>query len=297
MTVGSLFSGIGGIDLGLERAGMEIRWQVEIDPFARRVLEKHWPHVTRYGDIQELTGDELEPVDLICGGFPCQPVSLAGRRRGEDDTRWLWPEFARIVRHLRPRYVLVENVPGLLVRGMGRVLGDLAELGYDAEWASIPAAAFGAPHLRYRVFIVAYATGLGARSVSVWPGRPLEAQAHAARDGAAASNAPSEQAGLTGQPRLDRSVESMAADSDRQRCDGWPRIFPTTWPPGGDAAQRDNPWAVEPDVGRVAHGVPHRVDRLRALGNAVVPQVAEWIGRRILAFDAMFANARLEAAA
>lgn len=161
-TVGSLFSGIGGLDLGLERAGWSVRWQVENDNYCRKVLDLRWPDVPKFGDVHELTGGELEPVDLIAGGFPCQPVSIAGRRRGQDDERWLWPEFARILRVLRPRFVLVENVAGLLVRGMGDVLGDLASLGFDAEWDSIPAAAVGAPHLRYRVLVVGYARERGA---------------------------------------------------------------------------------------------------------------------------------------
>jgi DNA-cytosine methyltransferase len=201
-TFGSLFAGIGGIDLGLERAGWDCRFQVEWDPYCQHVLAHHWPDVPRHGDIHDVhgaghcvvadadsdgrdrlsgqgaQGDEgtsrdgvegrrcsgcLPQVDLLAGGFPCQPFSNAGKRRGVEDERWLWPEFARLIGELRPRYVLVENVPGLLARhgGMGRVLGDLATLGYDAEWDSIPAAAVGAPHLRYRVWIVAYANGAG----------------------------------------------------------------------------------------------------------------------------------------
>src|SRR5689334_3925575 len=143
-TFGSLFAGIGGLDLGLERAGWTCRWQVEIDAFCQRVLAKHWPDVPRYGDVRSLDAGALERVDLICGGFPCQPVSAAGTRLAEADERWLWPEYARVVGSLRPGLVLVENVPGLLVRGAGDVLGDLATLGYDAEWESIPAAALGA---------------------------------------------------------------------------------------------------------------------------------------------------------
>jgi len=189
-TFGSLFAGIGGIDLGLERAGWECRFQVEWDDYCSRVLAKHWPDVPRFGDIHDVHGRGgcplledadggtverrrgrrgateagqppcpacLPPVDLLAGGFPCQPFSVAGKQRRLEDDRWLWPEFARAIRELRPRLVLVENVPGLLVGGgMDAVLGDLAELGYDAEWESIPAAAVGAPHLRYRVWIVAY---------------------------------------------------------------------------------------------------------------------------------------------
>lgn len=157
MTFGSLFSGIGGLDLGLERAGMVCKWQVEKDEYCQRVLAKHWPGVKRYGDIRELSGDELERVDLIAGGFHCQPVSLAGRRLATDDERWLWPEFARLIRVLRPRIALLENVPGLLSAGMGEVLGDLAAIGFDAEWCLLSACTFGAPHTRERVFIVAYA--------------------------------------------------------------------------------------------------------------------------------------------
>ena len=156
MTVGSLFSWIGGFDLGFERAGFEIRWQVEIDPFCRRVLEKHWPGIKRYADIRTLHAPEPAYVDVICGGFPCQPVSDNGTKGRQRDARWLWPEFARLIRELRPRYVVVENVAGLRRGGMGDLLGDLAAIGFDAEWESVPAAAFGAPHGRDRVWLVAY---------------------------------------------------------------------------------------------------------------------------------------------
>jgi len=157
VTFGSLFAGIGGFDLGLERAGMECKWQVEIDDFCNRVLEKHWPHVKRYRDVREVGKHNLEPVDLICGGFPCQDISLAGKAAGITGERsGLWSEYARIVGEMGPRYVLVENVTGLLKRGMGEVIGTLASLGYDAEWDRLPAGYFGAPHLRERIFILAY---------------------------------------------------------------------------------------------------------------------------------------------
>lgn len=234
MKFGSLFSGIGGIDLGLERAGMTCRWQVEIDDYCRRVLEKHWPDVPRYGDVKEIT--QLEYVDLVAGGFPCQPVSLAGERRGQSDERWLWPQFIRIVRMVRPRFVLVENVPGLLTANgggaMGEVLGGLAASGYDTEWQSVPAAAFGAPHIRERVFILAHANEGNGNG----------------RGGAV-------QVGWFG------SAQEVTDACERNRTQ----------------------WGAEPGMGRVAHGVPDRVDRLGALGNAVVPQVAEWIGQWIMA--------------
>lgn len=236
MTFGSLFAGIGGLDLGLERAGMICKWQVEIDPFCQKVLAKHWPDVARYEDVRDVGGHNLEPVDLICGGFPCQDVSLAGKRAGLEGQRTtLWSEFARIIGEVRPRWVLAENVPGLLSsdngRFFGNVLRDLAACGYDAEWDCIPAAAVGASHRRDRVYIVAYAN--------------------------------SKRRGHT---------------SKRY---GTVAIFgriPTrvTWPVFGESP-----------VLRVADGVPDRVDRLRSLGNAVVPQVAEWIARGIAEVENM----------
>jgi len=170
-TFGSLFSGIGGLDLGLERAGWKCRWQVEIDPFCQKILSKHWPNVPKFTDVRQIKDGDLEYVDLICGGFPCQPVSIAGKRKGTKDERWLWPEFARIICMVRPRFVLVENVPGFLYplreKGSHRVigpppveevLGDLALLGYDAEWDCLRASDIGAPHKRERIFVVAYSS-------------------------------------------------------------------------------------------------------------------------------------------
>src|SRR6266581_3917051 len=163
-TFGSLFSGIGGIDLGLEQAGWECRWQVEKDRFCTSVLKKHWPKVPKFGDVKLIAGSELEPVELICGGFPCQPISIAGKRKAQEDERWLWPEFERIISILRPSYILVENVPNLTNLGLDEVLGSLASLRYDAEWDCIPAASLGAPHLRFRIFVVAYDTDTDGRS-------------------------------------------------------------------------------------------------------------------------------------
>lgn len=155
MTFGSCCAGIGGIDLGLERAGMTVRWQVEIDDFCNRVLAKHWPDVARFRDVRDVGAHCLERVDLIAGGLPCQPVSVAGPRRKQADERWLWPEFARVVSELQPAWVLVENVPGLRTAGLRDVLADLADLGFDAEWETFGAYEFGAPHKRERIFLVA----------------------------------------------------------------------------------------------------------------------------------------------
>ena len=289
MRVGSLFTGIGGFDLGLERAGMEIRWQAETDPFCRRVLAKHWPQVPNLGDVTKINWDEVEKVDVICGGFPCQPVSLAGRQRAQADPRWLWPEFNRCLRALRPAWALLENVPGLLVHGMGDVLGDLARCGYDAEWQSVPAAAFGAPHIRYRVFIIAYPHSEKLRVEPICfrrGGRQTiardDGETRVLADADSASRNGSRAASQTLQ-RPDEELRSGRrsgvlgnSDGERQPQPGgeiseiWGRSIDTSW------------WTVEPDVGRMAHGVSARVDRLRTLGNAIVPQAAEAIGRCIL---------------
>jgi DNA (cytosine-5)-methyltransferase 1 len=279
-TFGSLFAGIGGIDLGLERAGWECRWQVEIDSYCQAVLHKHWPDVPKFGDVKELGEGDLGSVELIAGGFPCQPVSQAGSRRAQADERWLWPQMERIVRLLRPGFVLVENVSGLLHRGMGDVLGGLAALGYDAEWDCVPAAAVGAPHLRDRAFIVAYPHG--ERSVhGQAQGQPAAAGESAQRDAGAGSS-------VGALRRSARELAPVAHPNGKGRStgrerDGEPLGIFTNPPQRYDADGRPR-WVPEPDVGRVVDGLPSGLDRARvaALGNAVVPQVAEWIGRRLL---------------
>jgi len=158
--VGSLFSGIGGLDLALEYHGFEVAFQVENDAYCNKVLEKHWPEVTRYGDIRTVDYAECGPVEGLIGGFPCQPFSVAGANRGQDDERNMWPEVIRAVRALRPGFVFLENVPGLLThRYFGTILGDLAEAGYHAEWGTFRASDVGASHRRERLFILAYTSG------------------------------------------------------------------------------------------------------------------------------------------
>lgn len=264
MRFGSLFAGIGGFDLGLERAGMEPAWQVEINSYCLQVLDRHWPDVKRYGDIKEIDATDLEAVDLICGGFPCQPASYAGQQRGTTDRRWLWPEFFRILRGARPRWVLVENVPGLLSvnsgRAFGEVVGDLASLGYDIEWDCIPAAAVGAPHKRDRVWIVACAKP--SLDPDADSRRREELGEH---DGG--TQEPDEQASLRDDAGGLRSAFPGCIFSD---------------PPGRDP---EGFWQAEPRVDRVVDGLPSRVDRVGALGNAVVPAVVEFIGRRIMLFE------------
>jgi DNA (cytosine-5)-methyltransferase 1 len=169
MKVLSLFSGIGAFDLGLSRAGMTTVAFVEIDPFCRRVLAKHWPGVPQYHDVRALTADRLHAdgiwPDVICGGFPCQDISRAGTGAGLAGERsGLWGEFARLIRELRPGYALVENVSALLDGELGTVLRDLAECGFDAEWSTVSACSLGAPHMRQRVFVVAYPNGVDGRA-------------------------------------------------------------------------------------------------------------------------------------
>lgn len=265
LTVGSLFSGIGGIDLGLERAGFRIAWQCEIDEYCQKVLAKHWPDVARYGDIRTVGLHNLEAVDVLAGGFPCQDISIAGKRAGITGERsGLWKEFYRLICELRPRYVLVENVAALLNGGIDTVLGDLASCGYDAEWQIISAASFGAPHIRERVFIVAYSTSQQDRRLcESW----LQPDA------------------FTGSKELAYAgSEGLQGSRQERKLFDTPPVSPAVFKRGsGTRPARSDWWAVEPSVGRVAHGIPSRVDRLRGLGNAVVPQIAEYIGRCILA--------------
>lgn len=233
LTVGSLFAGIGGFELAAERAGLTVKWQVEIDPFCRKVLEKHWPDARRYEDVRECGAHNLESVDVITGGFPCQDISVANTSASggsglDGDRSGLWREFARIVGELRPRYVIVENSPALAVRGLDRVLADLAGLGFDAVWTVIRASEVGARHGRERMFICAYAVGDGLQ-------------------------------GWTPQ----RDAGSVIAVSTLDQRVDWPVVS-------------------EPLGCRADDGIPDRVDRTHALGNAIVPQVAEWIFRRVI---------------
>jgi DNA (cytosine-5)-methyltransferase 1 len=261
MRVGSLFAGIGGFDLGLERAGFDIAWQVEIDPYCQRVLAKHWPTVQRYGDIRAVDWQSVEPVDLLCGGFPCQDISLAGKGAGLSGERsGLWFEYAKAIDALRPSYVLIENVAALRSRGLDQVLGSLAALGYDAEWHCIPACAVGAPHRRDRVWIVAYSAQ-----------QLFDGGGNAGQAGGIESTDSSED--VADPPR--EGLEGSGNVTGENRCGKEARLFGC----GGKSEWRH--WEFEPELGRVAHGIPNRVDRLRGLGNAIVPQIAEWIGRWI----------------
>lgn len=270
-----LFSGIGGFSLGLERTGgFETVAFCEIEEFPRRVLAKHWPEVPCYRDVRELTAERLTAdgiaVDVICGGFPCQDISTAGKGLGLAGERsGLWSEIARLVSELAPQFVIVENVSALLSRGLGDVLGDLASVGYDAEWHCIPASAVGAPHRRDRIWIVAYPTIMqrdgGDNHSAISLGRKVSEFGNSSgQDNVADSMRRGRQG--SGQPFKPRHpaplIQREAIDAFYGRIGGI--------------------WRAEPAVGRVANGVPDRSHRLKALGNAVVPQIPELIGNAIL---------------
>jgi len=313
LTVGSLFSGIGGLDLGLERASMNVIWQSEIDTYSCQVLKKHWPEVPNYGDIKAINWGDVVRPDVICGGYPCQPFSTAGKRQGTDDPRHLWPWVRDAISELRPRYAILENVRGHVSLGLSTVLGELAGIGYDAEWQIVSAASVGAPHRRDRVIIVAYPTQQFSNERGHQDNSGTLRKWQAIQQPAQGSDSPSTNTigelanadsigRIHGQPQIftadrwlnalcligtsrsdvadtngaderqqERSLGQWAQTSGAERS--WPEPCGRSW------------WETEPDVGRVADGIPSRVDRLRGLGNAVVPQVAELIGRMVLDYE------------
>ena len=240
MKICSLFSGIGGLELGLEAAGVgETLWQVEQDAFCRSVLARHWPDARRFEDVRTVRAGDIAGAELICGGFPCQDISVAGKGGGLAGERsGLWREYARLIRLVLPRFVIIENVPALTGRGLSEVLCELAKCGYDAEWDTISAAAVGACHRRDRVFIIA------------WLRRAADSGGGTLR----------EQSGRRGR--------AHGEDKAQPRQHGSP----------GDARY---PWQTLGSVRPVDDGISGRVAMLRALGNAVVPQVAYQVGLRI----------------
>lgn len=261
ITIGSLFSGIGGFELGLGWAGFgPVVWQVEIDAFCREILAKHWPSATRY----------LAPVDLICGGFPCQDVSGAGRGAGLAGSRsGLWYEMRRVVDEMRPRLVAVENVASGQSRWVCEVRSDLRALGYRTLALGIGANDVGAPHRRARVFVIADSNREHVRDVAEWQPEGWEVSVRGR--GQAVS-------------RDDGAHGTMADDDPTRRALGADGGTQASGEGRDDAARRGarpGGWSSEPAVGRVAHGVPDRMDRLMALGNAIVPHAAEIAGRVI----------------
>ena len=277
MKVLDLFSGIGGFSLGLERAGMSTVAMCEKDPYCRKILAKHWPDLTIHEDIRNLDGKRYaESIDLVCGGFPCQPFSVAGKRKGTNDDRHLWPEMLRVIKESRPRWVIGENVFGFVNMALDDVQADLEREHYEVRKFVLPAVAVDAKHRRDRIILIAY-----SNSPAVWDrterqeiGRDhLQAgrQTITPNDGTAQSlaNTQSERvqglwSGREQEPHAHERQELPMCESQRPR--------PTYW-------------ETEPCVGRVADGVPNRVDRIRGLGNAVVPQLIQAIGELVIKAD------------
>jgi len=239
-----LFSGIGGFSLGLERTGgFETVAFCEIDKKCQLVLSKHWPKIPIFEDVKDLTCKSIQNIDVIAGGFPCQDISIAGTRLGLKGSRSsLWYEFYRLIKEFKPKYAIIENVSALRSNGLLEIIKMLAEVGYDAEWHTIPAIAVGAPHKRERVWIVAFPSG---KRLEVFKFFTINREA----------------IGI-GEEWISRPTS---------KCGG---------------LQVQNHWRFEPNVGRMANGIPGRVDRLKQLGNSVVPQIIELIGCAILQREA-----------
>jgi len=268
-----LFSGIGGFSLGLERSGnFETVAFCEIEPYPRAVLKKHWPNVKVYEDVKELSRERLEAdglgVDAICGGFPCQDISTAGRGAGLAGERsGLWFEFHRLIKEIKPQVAIIENVSALRSRGLDQVLRSLAEIGYDAEWHCIPASAVGAPHRRDRIWILAYPNEAQCQR------ERLSSRVYKKNYGAWINSL--ETSSMADTISLGQQGSGTSGYASDQETAGERQAIDAL-----NGSLRDF-WRVEPNVGRVANGVPNRVDRLRALGNAVVPQIPEMIGKAI----------------
>jgi DNA (cytosine-5)-methyltransferase 1 len=254
-----LFSGIGGFARGFEATGsIETTCFVEQDPYCQAVLRHHWPDVPILGDIRDVKGCEL-PVqpDVICGGFPCQPFSQAGKQLAQDDPRHLWPEMFRLIRECRPAWVVGENVAGLIKLGLDEVLSDLEGEGYATRTFNLPACAVGAPHIRQRLWIIAHADSDSE------PDKPFD-----------------------GAGQLGFGFVANTDNADRRRGTERRQVGDGELELHGEERPANRPkdyWQSEPAVGRLADGIPNRVSQLRALGNTIIPQIAEEIGHAIVA--------------
>ena len=315
MKVLDLFSGIGGFSLGLEWAGMSTVAMCEKDPYCRKILAKHWPDLTIHEDIRNLDGKEYRnSIDLVAGGFPCQPFSVAGKRKGSDDDRHLWPEMRRVIQEAKPRWVIGENVFGFINMALDDVQADLEREHYEVRKFVLPAVAVDAKHRRDRIFLVAY-----SNSPAVWnlPERQAQGrdnlqagrQAITAHDGPSQSMANSYGEGLEIGQDLRENHEQELSPSERsgsERREDVANSHGTRGEAGlsgqepwqeGNSGELDHQghqqswreevreWPAEPCVGRVADGVPNRVDRIKGLGNAVVPQLIQAIGELIIEAD------------
>jgi DNA (cytosine-5)-methyltransferase 1 len=319
MRVLSIFSGIGGFDIAAEAVGWEVVGQVEIDPFCQAVLTKHWPHVKRYGDIKTVKGDEFGQVDLVCGGPPCQPVSLAGRRKGTADNRWLWDDALRIVETAKPRWCLFENPPGILSIEDGvpyeSVLSCLEDLGYEVWAFGIPACAVGAPHKRDRVWIVGHAQydgfdgskngeGRGARGDGYAKGKNKDGEpSGSALSRSSLTNAKCKSEGDEEHERDEKGTSTRAARSDTDAPNTesgreWSSKQERAGTRESEATAGNGDWLEPwPEVAarlcRMDDGLPSGLSRprgwrnaaLKAYGNAIVPQVAIELMRAIKEAD------------
>ena len=276
-----LFSGIGGFSLGLEATGgFETKAFCDIEKYPRQVLQKHWPHVKQYEDIKELNyerlkADGIDSIDIITGGYPCQPFSIAGRQKGEQDPRHLWPEYFRLVKELRPTWVIGENVSGHIKLGLDTVIEDLESEDYSVRPFSISASSIGANHQRERIWILAHSRR------SQWPRAELrgenenETRQENANQFERSSSTSEVDVANTNDERLQRQWQSRNQftprfNSSRESSEEGQRTMGQGW------------WESEPNMGRVAHGVPKRVDRLKSLGNSLIPQIPYYIGKTIL---------------
>jgi len=280
MKVLDLFAGIGGFTLGLERAGFKTVAFCEIEPYAQKVLAKNWPEVPIYDDVRTITADRLASdgirVDVITGGFPCQDISVSGNQAGiQDGTRsGLWSECARLLGEIRPQYAIFENVTNLL-NGHGgdwfkRVLWDISSLGYDAEWHCIPASELGAHHHRDRVWIIAYPSGVGHGQCIAETNQPSGASKGGVEGSSFLADTQCKPRRHNGELEASKRQRPYCATESCPICQ---KLTDTA----GQAF-----WRTEPDVGRVADGIPSRSHRLKCLGNAVVPPIPELIGRAII---------------
>lgn len=271
MTHLSLFSGIGGLDLAAEWAGFETVGQCEMADYPTKILEKHWPDVARWRDIRTLTKEDffartgLRTVDIISGGFPCQPFSVAGKQKGREDDRYLWPEMRRVIAELEPRWVVGENVPGILRIAAKDVIEDLESMGYHVLLLDFEAAAVGAFHRRERIAFVANRDGMRKQPASgsrpEGGDRPCDSGTHVADTYCRQLR----HVGKNGNAAEPINGCETVHNAMRSLCRGKHR--------GGKSPRFEDGyrWPAEPNVGRVAHGVPHRVDRIKGLGNAVCP--------------------------
>lgn len=307
MKVGSLFSGIGGIELGFEREGFETKWFVEKDAFCQSVLRKHWPKVKIYGNIKSVDFRKTEPIDVLTGGFPCQDISVAGKGKGITGERsGLWKEYFRAIREIRPKFAVIENVSILTKRGLNVILGDLTQIRYDAEWFCLQARDVGAPHRRERIFIIAYPNKNGESIISINDKKRQEQlgeqpitnsdsnrfnESNSTSEGLEAKVGKVSESKQVGKGWVNESSisssffitndwservqrfaeESLQGEQGFSWCQDVRRIE--------DLKGRSD--IPEPLIRGKGNGVSNRVDRTKSIGNAVVPQVAQFIARRI----------------